>query len=184
MDSLDRAPPKTVKIGGRNFPVRTDFRTILKIVRMLEDPDVPEAAKPSLLARWFYADEAPPVGEAVQGFADFVRGDAGEASGESADFSYACDAGVIYASFLSEYGIDLAETPGLHWHRFYALLASLPPESALGRKLRLRSADADGLPEPQRSRVLAAQARAALPVMIDSGPAARAFESVWNHAGD
>lgn len=36
------------------------------------------------------------------------------------------DAGLIYASFLSEYGIDLRQEQGkMHWHTFSALLQSL-----------------------------------------------------------
>ena len=32
--------PTTVTVSGRSYPVRTDFRVILEIFVMLEDPDL------------------------------------------------------------------------------------------------------------------------------------------------
>jgi len=56
-------------------------------------------------------------------------------------FCYKFDASEIYADFLREYSIDLAESENLHWHKFIALLQGLTDESALKRKIALRFKD-------------------------------------------
>lgn len=50
------------------------------------------------------------------------------------------DAGAIYASFLSEYGIDLFEQQNkLHWHKFSELLGSLGEDTAFKKVLGYRT---------------------------------------------
>lgn len=49
------------------------------------------------------------------------------------------DAGVIYASFMAEYGMDLFEQKGrLHWHKFSELLSGLSDESAFKKVVGYR----------------------------------------------
>ena len=58
---------------------------------------------------------------------------------EEAHFDIKQDADLIYASFKSEYGIDLIEEQGkLHWHKFQALLQGLSSESILQRVIQIR----------------------------------------------
>lgn len=58
---------------------------------------------------------------------------------EEAHFDIKQDADLIYASFRSEYDIDLIEEQGkLHWHKFQALLQGLSSESILQRVIQIR----------------------------------------------
>ncbi len=58
---------------------------------------------------------------------------------EEAYFDIKRDADLIYASFLSEYGIDLIDQQGkLHWHKFQALLQGLSSESILQKVIQIR----------------------------------------------
>ena len=53
-----------IKIGPDEFSVRTDFRVILEIFTMLDDPDLTDADKTEALIRMFYVRrEASPEGE-------------------------------------------------------------------------------------------------------------------------
>ncbi|MBQ7728331.1 MAG: hypothetical protein IJT60_07150 [Clostridia bacterium] len=55
--------PSTVTISGIEYPVRTDFRTILEIFMMLDDPDLSDEDKTEALLRMFYMRrEASPEG--------------------------------------------------------------------------------------------------------------------------
>ena len=45
--------PTTVEIDGRSYEIRTDFRTILEIFVMLDDPDLTDADKTEALLRMF-----------------------------------------------------------------------------------------------------------------------------------
>ena len=57
-------------------------------------------------------------------------------------------AAVIYASFLSAYGIDLFSMRGkLHWTAFIALLQNLPADSAFGRLVKIRTCE---VPQPTK----------------------------------
>lgn len=50
------------------------------------------------------------------------------------------DAGLIYASFMSEYGIDLFEEQGkLHWHKFSELLSNLGDKTAFRKVIGYRA---------------------------------------------
>ena len=56
--------PDAVTVSGTEYPVRTDFRTILEIFVMLDDPDLTDADKTEALLRMFYVRrEASPEGE-------------------------------------------------------------------------------------------------------------------------
>ena len=45
--------PTTVEIDGRSYEIRTDFRTILEIFTMLDDPNLTDADKTEALLRMF-----------------------------------------------------------------------------------------------------------------------------------
>lgn len=63
-----------------------------------------------------------------------------EAPPEKKTMDYAKDAGLIYASFLSEYNIDLFEQQGkLHWHKFTALLSYLGDTTAFKQVVNYRT---------------------------------------------
>ena len=46
--------PTSVTVSGIEYLVRTDFRTILEIFVMLDDPDLTDADKTEALLRMFY----------------------------------------------------------------------------------------------------------------------------------
>ena len=45
--------PTTVEIAGQSYPVRTDYRAILEILVMLDDPDLSDGDKTEALLRMF-----------------------------------------------------------------------------------------------------------------------------------
>ena len=57
-----RVLPEAVEANGTAYPMRWDFRTALKIFRLLDDPDVAERHKAMLACKLFYAGEVPPDG--------------------------------------------------------------------------------------------------------------------------
>lgn len=140
LSSLD-ALPESVCEGGEEYAVNTDFRVILRIFRMLGDPEIVEQDKPWLLRRMFYIGRKPDKAE--KGFEWFVScgREKGEPGGER-DFDYEQDAAEIYSAFRQVYGIDLMDIEKLHWWRFLPLLEGLfCCDNALSNKVRLRHAD-------------------------------------------
>ena len=45
--------PTSVTVSGCEYPIRTDFRVILEIFVMLDDPDLTDADKTEALLRMF-----------------------------------------------------------------------------------------------------------------------------------
>ena len=60
--------------------------------------------------------------------------------GSSDTLDYDIDADYIYAAFMQGYGIDLMEE-GLHWHKFLALWAALPDDTAMSKIIGDRQYD-------------------------------------------
>lgn len=142
LSSLDELP-ESVNERGEEFAVNTDFRVILRIFRMLGDPEINEEDKPWLLRRLFYIGRKPDKAE--KGFGWFVScgREKGEPGGER-DFDYEQDAAEIYSAFRQVYGIDLMDIEKLHWWRFLPLLEGLfCCQNALSNKVHLRHADDD-----------------------------------------
>ena len=59
------------------------------------------------------------------------------------DMDYTYDMGLIIASFISDYKIDLSEPENetMHWWKFIDLLNGLSPKSALNRVREIRNKD-------------------------------------------
>ena len=139
--SSKKALPDTVMVDGGAFSVNTDFKTILKIFAILDDPEILDAHKGAQIVRLFFRDAAPARWEDAFGW--FVRcGDAPNPAQETPrGFDYDFDAPEIYASFLHLYGIDLLQE-NLHWWQFCALLAGCClSRCPLAEKLRIRTLD-------------------------------------------
>lgn len=150
-------PTAVYDAQGNEYEVEADFRTVLKCLRVMSDPDVRDYDAVYLLMLWFYKGTFVPNG--VELFAQFISDD--ESSGESPKMDFEQDADVIYASFLSEYGIDLLETP-MHWRRFCVLLNGLSEKSALHARIALREMDTSKLKGKDRARAERAKSRVAL----------------------
>ena len=50
------ALPEEAEVGGKRYPVRADFRVILEIFVMLDDPDLSDADKTEAMIRMFYVE--------------------------------------------------------------------------------------------------------------------------------
>lgn len=62
---IDYDLPTSVSIGGREYPIRTDFRPILDILTAMNDPELTDADRATVALRIFYEDEVPDDGEAA-----------------------------------------------------------------------------------------------------------------------
>ena len=60
---------------------------------------------------------------------------------------------MIYAAFLSEYGIDLQDVEDLHWWKFSALFDALPDDTKIKQVMRIRGMDTSGLKKKEIKRL-------------------------------
>lgn len=68
-------------------------------------------------------------------------------------FDFEQDSALIFASFMSAYHIDLT-TEKMHWHKFMALLSSLPCDSPLMKTISLRLSDPSEIEDDHTRRAL------------------------------
>ena len=166
MSLLTSKLPDSVRVCGKDYPVRTDFRTWLhfeelmleektrgseRMVRLYdlcftgERPSAPRSAL-SALCRFFSgrADEGTETEEKPK--------EGRKSASHTLDFSF--DAGLIYAAFREVYGIDLLseQNADLHWHVFLALLRALPDECRLCRVMSLRAMKLSDISDPDARR--------------------------------
>lgn len=139
--------------------IDADFRTVLKCLRVLNDPDVDQRDALFLLMQWFFKGAF--VSEGLQLFSAFVS-DGEEEDGYDPKMDFEQDADAIYASFLSEYGIDLLDVDYMHWSKFIALLGGLSEHSALQGRIQLREMDVSKLKGKERMKAEKAKRRVAL----------------------
>ena len=132
--------PDSVTVSDIEYSIRTDFRTILEIFVMLDDPDLTDADKTEALLRMFYVNRPPDAEAALRAFTDFVdprHGNQGKkSSGRLIDWSQDFD--LMVAPINHILGFECRSAEYLHWHTFLSAYMEIPPESVFARVLRIR----------------------------------------------
>ena len=131
--------PTSVAAGDKSYSVRSDFRVILEIFVMLDDPDLSDADKTEALLLMFYS-ERPDAEAALRAFTDFVdprHGSQGKkSSGRLIDWQQDFD--LMVAPINHILGFECRAADYLHWRTFLAAYLEIPPESVFARVLRIR----------------------------------------------
>lgn len=131
-------PESVLTRDGEPVQIDADFRTVLRCLRVLDDPDVSDRDKVYLLMRWFFKGAF--VQDAFELFEEFLS-TGEEADGSPPVMDFEQDADAIYASFYMDYGIDLMEVSFLHWEKFRVLLGGLSEKTPLRGRISLRQLD-------------------------------------------
>ena len=133
--------PDTVTISDIEYRIRTDFRTILEIFVMLDDPDLTDADKTEALLRMFFIERPSDPEAALQAFTDFVdpsSSQKGERKKQSPLIDWQQDFDLMVAPINHILGFECRAAEHLHWHTFLAAYLEIPPESVFARVLRIR----------------------------------------------
>ena len=135
--------PSSVTVSGVEYSVRTDFRVILEIFVMLEDPDLTEADKTEALLRMFYVNYPPAQAteEALAAFVSFADPRCAAktpATQKSRLIDWSQDFDLMVAPINHILNTECRALPYLHWHTFLAAYLEIPPESVFARVLRIR----------------------------------------------
>lgn len=121
--------PSQIMVGDGWAAVETGFRTWLRFGRALTDAHV----------WWPGIFPGPePEGDWHEGALEFWRSPVacphGAAQGGARTIDLSMDGDYVVGSFQQAYGIDLTDPAlDMHWHRFLALLRSLPEDSMVAR---------------------------------------------------
>ena len=142
--------PTSLVIGGRTFPIRTDFRVILRIFSAWSDPALTDREKCAVcLLDLFEHPEgitADIAQEAVRAAYRFCAG------GDEPDpdrppvklFDWTQDAPILMPAVSRAAGVpDVRALPYLHWWSFLGLFGEMP-EGLFSTVLHIRSKRAEG----------------------------------------
>lgn len=164
------APPATITVGGFAYPVDVDFRTWIRVTRMMRDfipvPEKPEQIQHNadLMCQIQYAvfggvleDENP--ADVLQGISEFAQGypDALPRGGDAKEptYSFEYDLNYIILAIRNQSGIDLSyrRTEPFHWWEFLLEFSSLCGDHYILRLMEIRGYDGkDSDMRKQRAR--------------------------------
>lgn len=137
MDLTKKSLPNTVSVGGRDFSIYTDFRLWMRF-----ESEVSRMKRGDRIdIGYLFKNEKPPYCNIEELFA-FSRPK--EELPRKMHHStvivldYMLDADYIYSAFMSQYGIDLMEVEGLHWHKFLALFKGLKDDEMICKIMSYR----------------------------------------------
>ena len=144
--TLYEALPDKLEHRGKEYRLYASFDRVLEALSFVKRKDFSDAEKTEYLTFLFFGEGVEPDAELVSAALALLC-PASENSGVRS-FDWEQDAAVIYASFLSAYGIDLFSMRGkLHWTAFISLLQNLPADSAFGRLIQIRTCE---VPKPTK----------------------------------
>ena len=128
MSFLTDPLPHSLNIHGVEYPIDTDFRTILRYDEELQQADESLEDIARCLKRVFVTELPPDPEETVQQMLWFIRGGKTEEErhkpskrilgiNSNTPFDFHKDGEMIYSAFRRNdvYGLDLRSVPYLHW---------------------------------------------------------------------
>lgn len=125
IDLTKKVLPNTVMVGGRAFPIKTDFRIWIRFLIEFEKFQL-NGMKGVLDISYLFTGNLP-VFHCIEDYNSilmfaFPVSVLPKSASSSKVLDYEIDADYIYSAFLETYGIDLIDIKELHWHKFKALL--------------------------------------------------------------
>lgn len=177
MYAAENFPTSFTSGGGTEYPIHSDFREWIRFESLLINADVPESLKFFIALRLIFADNVPDDFHAAHEFVEwFYRGgkELPNKDGENGYitltsrrvYDYEYDSEYIFAAFMEQYGIDLSETPYLHWWKFLALFKGLH-DCKMTDIMNYRGAEiTDDLPDSRKAFLMDMQEMFELPVSL------------------
>lgn len=110
--------PTEAHIGGRVYPICTDYRDILEIFSYLNDPELPEFIRWEVALGLFYEEVPEDRQEAAEFFCRFLTGDDTEERPGPRLLDWEADAPAIIADVNKVAGQEIRAVPYIHWWTF------------------------------------------------------------------
>lgn len=155
--------PKSVMVGGEDFPIRYDYRVILDIFEAMNDPDLSEEDRALAVLQMFYPEwEAlPDFDEAIHECMIFINGGKDQPEGRKAPnlVDWEQDYPYIVAPINRVLGYEARavdydpnkNSGGLHWWTFLAAYYEIG-DCLFAQIVRIREKKAKGKPLDKSDR--------------------------------
>ena len=188
MGILSSSLPTSVMINGVEYPIRSNFRTMIKFEELMQDPDVTDQDKVWLALRLFYPEIPDDKDRAVEQLLWFYRCDKRDnlyakkvkkrkAKKVNRIYDFELDDDYIYAAFMAQYHLDLHKVRYLHWWKFRAMFNSLSDDMQISKIMEYRAAELDKVPKEKRSFYKRMKMLYALPLSRNEEERQKALEN-------
>ncbi len=134
--------PDTVNIDGEKCYLKTHFKRWITFELIITDPNLKENLKLAAILPLCFKKLPSNIDVAVKACMEFYRGNVYKESKQAVSnnkpvYSFLYDAELIFAAFMSEYGIDLTRED-MHWYKFMALFKGLGADNKISEIMHLR----------------------------------------------
>ena len=148
---LTSSLPQTVSVLGKEYDINTDFRTFIKICEIISNEQLSQEQKcVKVIYEAFGHTTLPPsLKETLKALSKFQArcfDDDCNKERERTDnyrkeriVDFYEDSGLIYAAFLTQYGINLKTIEYMHWWDFLELFYGLSGEHKILEAMKVRS---------------------------------------------
>lgn len=149
-DSFD----SNVYIDGKAYPVRCDFKTVIKIICFFETDEKREKKLAYAFSNFYKVlpDSAQKAESGIESFFEAGK-KTGGGKGEKL-FSFSRDCEYIYSAFYQIYNIDLAKE-NFHWYKFCSLFKGICRDTVFSEILKIRSKDLNDIKDPGQRKKMA-----------------------------
>lgn len=153
MSILTDVPQNFISVSGKKYPINTDFRVWLRFSENWEGTGTDAQKLVNTIKLCFdksacagLPENVPEMIRELMIFYSGANSIQKEKKSVKSDsdiriFSFSEDAEYIYASFFSQYHIDLTSLKYLHWHKFLALFRSLSGDCRFMKIISYRQID-------------------------------------------
>ena len=135
--------PQTLKVAGKEYRIRSDFRSVLRIIEAFGDDALDDREKTYVLLKQLYTDfdkmPAEHITEAYKQAAWFLRcGQPEETKEHRKTVYWQQDEPLIFPAVNKAAGTEVRLTKYMHWWTFMGFFQSIDNESTYGCVLMLR----------------------------------------------
>ncbi len=140
--------PNTINISGADYPINTDFRTVILFLEMWEDEELPPEYKIAIMADMFGIDNPDGISQVWKWINENEEQKNSDSTVKVIDFTI--DEKLIYSAFMLDYGIDLYDIDYLHWYKFKALLQGLSDRTMMREVMKIRATDTSKIKDTEQ----------------------------------
>ena len=157
--------PEYMEIDGKQYKINTDYRYALACFKAIEDSSINDIERAYALVEILLGQPVSNMQEALEKIKIYLMcGEDKKKQGkQKRDMDFEYDEKLIYASFMSDYNIDL-NVENLHWWKYCALISGLTESSVLNRVRDLRNTDLTEYKDPKtKQKIIKAMKNVELP---------------------
>lgn len=159
--------PEYVAIDDVEYKINTDYRISIMFELMIQDNTLTRREKPLIALNLYYPDTPHDISKALQKIMWFYS--CGKTKSKTTKqktnniskndtpkqiYSFEHDAELIFAAYLSQYGVNLQRIDHLHWWEFKALFEGLDASNKIIEVMSIRSTKiTKDMPKSERNRI-------------------------------